>query len=178
MVRPAAGGPRVYNESVAQPLAQILEDDALRGPRGPDGCHEITVPAAWLLDETRVELVLPRLLGCADCEGGGCDRCERSGAVATRERGEPDELLEVQLPSSAPVVLRLPRHGGLPTDAALGRGVLLLTVRPGEASSGVRRLGAAPPRALSTTAPSAPSAWVLAVVLVVMALLGAWLARP
>lgn len=145
----------MYNGSVPQPLARIVQDEALTGPRGPDGRHEIVVPGGWLTEGAWVEIPLPRLLSCALCDGGGCDRCDRSGAVTTRPRKTPTEVVEVQLPSGGPAILRLPRRGGLPApeEEALGRGVLLLAVRVGaEPSEGLRRLpDRAPPR------PSRPS---------------------
>jgi hypothetical protein len=151
----------VYNQKVPQPLARILQDDALTGPRGPDGRHEIVVPDGWLLESAWIEVPLPRLLNCAACEGGGCDRCDRSGAVTTRPRKTPDEVVEVQLPGQAPAILRVPRRGGLPSaeQGDLGRGVLLLAIRIGAApTEGLRRIpDRAPPR---PSRPSSPSAIV------------------
>jgi hypothetical protein len=81
-----------------------------------------------------VEIELPRNLTCATCEGGGCDACERSGALTVRGRGEPIGLLVVTLPSGTPeaaVMIRIPEYGGLPPEgSALPRGHLLLRVEP------------------------------------------------
>ena len=80
-----------------------------------------------------VELELPRNLVCATCDGGGCDSCERSGAVTLRGRGEPADLLRVTLPGeqSEAFVIRLPERGGLsPLGSGLPRGHLLLRVEP------------------------------------------------
>ena len=80
-----------------------------------------------------VELELPRNLVCATCDGGGCDSCERSGAVTLRGRGEPADLLRVTLPGeqSEAFVIRLPERGGLPPlGSGLPRGHLLLRVEP------------------------------------------------
>lgn len=133
----------MYNGIVPQPLARVVHDEALTGPRGPDGRHEIVVPGGWLKEGAWIEVPLPRLLNCAACDGGGCDRCDRSGAVTTRPRKSPDEVVEIQLPCTGPAILRLPRRGGLPSSAeeGLGRGVLLLAVRIGAApSEGLRKL--------------------------------------
>lgn len=104
------------------------------------------MPAEWLAEGASIELELPRTLSCAACGGGGCDACGRSGAVYTRGRKELPELVEVSLPSSTGgargATVRLPKRGGLPSDETpeLARGMLLLTVIPGEAASdGVRR---------------------------------------
>ena len=35
----------MYNGGVSQPLAKVLDDETLSGARGPDGLHEIVVPA-------------------------------------------------------------------------------------------------------------------------------------
>ncbi len=86
-----------------------------------------------------VELELPRNLACAGCSGGGCDACDRSGAITLRRRDEPAEFVEVTLPArsadevpdSAGLTLRIPEQGGLPAAGSeLPRGVLLLTVVP------------------------------------------------
>jgi hypothetical protein len=91
------------------------------------------VPHAWLKRGAVVELELPRHLVCAACDGGGCDTCERSGAVTLRERGEPADLVEVTLPGEQgeTFVIRLPERGGLPPPGSgLPRGNLLLRVEP------------------------------------------------
>ncbi|HWZ88732.1 MAG TPA: hypothetical protein VNW92_07775 [Polyangiaceae bacterium] len=111
-------------------------------PRGPDVVHRIRVPRAWLEAGEVVEFELPRNLSCAACNGGGCDVCERAGAVALRGRNELPELLSVTLPTrktAAPgdargVVIRIPEQGGLPAEGlALPRGLLLLRVELAEA---------------------------------------------
>jgi hypothetical protein len=112
-------------------------------PRGPDVVHRIRVPRAWLEAGEVVELELPRNLSCAACNGGGCDVCERAGAVALRGRNELPELLSVTLPTRKAeadselrgVVIRIPEQGGLPAvGLPLPRGLLLLRVEPAEAA--------------------------------------------
>lgn len=148
---------------MSQALGRVLQKDELEGPRGPDGRHRVTVPERWLADGLWIELDLPRMLECAKCNGGGCDACDRSGAVVTRGRKELPELVEVKLPESTQgVTLRLPRRGGLPGTEAenLARGILLLVVVPGEtASDGVRVTEQAAPEVLPVpvAAPLAPS---------------------
>jgi hypothetical protein len=81
-----------------------------------------------------VELELPRHLVCAVCEGGGCDTCERSGAVTLRERGAAPDVISVSLPQTLchdGFVIRLPEWGGLAApESGLPRGYLLLRVEP------------------------------------------------
>jgi hypothetical protein len=131
-------------------------------PRGPDVVHRIRVPHAWLESGEIVEFEVPRNLSCAACDGGGCDLCERSGAITLRGRQELPEILSVTLPmrntasDSRAVVIRIPEHGGLPPEhgglppeheGRLPRGLLLLRVEPAEiADPGVSRV--VPPRSL------------------------------
>ena len=151
----------------------------LNVPRGPDVLHRIRVPAAWLESGELVELELPRNLTCATCDGGGCDACERSGAVTLRGRDELPEILSVTLPMRKPgsearaVVIRIPEQGGLAPEGGelLPRGLLLLRVEPAEvADPGVTRVArSAPPLSvqrvmLSLRIPASPRAraWLLA----------------
>ena len=112
---------------------------AIEGPRGPDVLYRVKVRSEWLRVGEVVELELPRNLACAGCRGGGCDACDRSGAITLRRRDEPAEVVEVTLPArladeggdSRGVTLRIPEQGGLPAAGSeLPRGVLLLTVVP------------------------------------------------
>lgn len=116
---------------MAEVLGRVVTSD-LECPRGPDASHRIRVPKSWLEQGATVELELPRHLTCAACDGGGCDVCERSGAVTLRGRGEPSDLVEVSLPATMVkdvFVIRIPEYGGLPaTGSGLPRGHLLLRI--------------------------------------------------
>lgn len=131
----------------------------LNVPRGPDVSHRIRVPGAWLESGEVVEFEVPRNLTCAACAGGGCDTCQRSGAITLRGRQELPEFLSVTLPmrksdtagDARSVVIRIPEQGGLPpaSGEVLPRGLLLLRVEPAEvADPGVSRV-APPARPLS-----------------------------
>jgi len=121
-------------------------------PRGPDAQLEVTVPDSFIAEGATLEIDVPRNLACASCAGGGCDACQRAGAVSVRARKDPPESVEVTLPKKAlagngastprAVVLRIPERGGIaPADTGLPRGNLLLTIRAGEPlSDGVLRL--------------------------------------
>ena len=141
-------------------------------PRGPDVSHRVRVPSDWLHEGLLIEIELPRHLRCAACDGGGCDTCERSGALTVRGRGEPAEIVEVRLPQrgpdsatdSRPVVIRIPELGGLPAAGEdLPRGNLLLgVVVAAEPDANVRLLEKPPavvlapvpaPRSLMPVAP-------------------------
>lgn len=137
-------------------------------PRGPDVIHRVRVAREWLAAGRALELELPRNLTCAACEGGGCDLCERSGALSLRGRGEPAELIQVRLPEPEPegppdsprgVTIRIPEQGGLPAPGSdLPRGLLLLRVIAAEESDASVHLVplSEPP------APPAPSVRILA----------------
>jgi hypothetical protein len=112
------------------------------------------VPSSWFDEGATIELELPRNLACASCDGGGCDACDRAGAVTLRGRDDPAEILSVTLPrrgdsaeltaSGRGVMLRIPERGGIsPRDDSV-RGLLMLTVLNAEqADPGVTRIDAA-----------------------------------
>jgi hypothetical protein len=123
---------------VAEQLGRVTGD--LDAPRGPDVAHRVTVPELFLIAGATIELSLPRNLACARCDGGGCDACERSGAVSIRKRSDPSEPLRVTLPRNeartdslaSGLVVRVPERGGLaPEFSGLPRGHLLLRVCAG-----------------------------------------------
>ncbi len=163
---------------------------ALEVPRGPDVKHRIRVPASWLAAGAEVELELPRNLACAACEGGGCDACDRSGAISVRGRKEPVELLTVTLPTRADdlegtgsgrtLVLRVPDRGGLSTIPSEPRGLLFLHISTShEPDPTVRRIEVvAPPEedlpkpAIAALPPRSRAVlWVAILVLIWMAFL-------
>lgn len=125
---------------------------AIDVPRGADVIHRIHVAADWLEQGALIEIELPRNLKCAACDGGGCDTCDRSGAISVRGKKELSEVLQVTLPrrdesdlestaSGRTLVIRIPERGGLPDSPHLPRGLLLLAVVPSEASDpGIRRI--------------------------------------
>ncbi len=75
------------------------------------------MPAEWLLDGRCIEVELPRNLACANCGGGGCSRCNNSGAVTLRGRNELPEMVQVSLPEQGSVDSSNPSA----TDVALSR---------------------------------------------------------
>jgi hypothetical protein len=168
-------------------------------PRGPDVVHRIRVPRAWLDAGEKVEFELPRNLSCAACDGGGCDICERAGAVTLRGRHELPELLSVTLPlrkaqdpsDARGVVIRIPEQGGLPAEGlSLPRGLLLLRVELAEfADPGIALVRPTPPPILERVAlslrvpkptPRQARSFLLVVAIVVvlsLALLAFWRLR-
>jgi hypothetical protein len=121
---------------VPEIIGRVLPDKD--EPRGPDAGLKVRVVRDWLVRGEQIELEIPRHLTCARCDGGGCDACERSGAITVRGRQEPAELVQVTLPKrdvaddETTVLLRIPGHGGFSTEPGLPRGVLLLRVTPAD----------------------------------------------
>lgn len=124
--------------AVSTPLAKVTLD-SLTEPRGPDLAHTIRVPEAWLARGETIELELPRQLNCAHCQGGGCDQCERAGAVRLRQADEPAETVRVSLPdasslaepgASKSLLVRIPYAGGRAACEDLPRGFLMLQITP------------------------------------------------
>lgn len=125
---------------------------AIDVPRGADVMHRLHIAAEWLDEGALIEFELPRNLKCAACEGGGCDKCERSGAISLRGRKDLAEIVQVTLPKRAEsnlestasgraIVIRIPERGGFAEDPALPRGILLLSVVPsGSPDPGVARI--------------------------------------
>ncbi len=146
--------PRAYFALVYRAVSEILArvtPRTLDVPRGVDVVHRIRVPRAWLECGAALELTLPRHLTCAACEGGGCDSCQRAGAITLRERDELAEIVCMTLPARGKepdgiargVVIRIPEQGGFPpaSEQLLPRGLLLLRVDPAEtADAGVARV--------------------------------------
>ncbi len=99
---------------MTQVLGKITAPE-LEGPSGPDVSHRIEVPEAWFEEGVMVAVELPQRLACARCEGGGCDACGRSGAVAVWSNDEEPCVVSVGLPRpprpGAAVVLRVPEAG-------------------------------------------------------------------
>jgi len=56
----------------------------------------LSLPEDWIAAGATIEIELPRNLACASCSGGGCDTCERSGAVTIRGRKDPAETVEIK----------------------------------------------------------------------------------
>jgi hypothetical protein len=152
---------------MSTPLGRVTE--TLPEKRGPDVTHSVCVPLEWIAAGALVRLKLPRLLSCALCEGGGCDRCARAGALEMRTREEPVEVLSVQLtplPEGNAQLLRIPNAGAFAEHPEEPRGCLMLKVLPGPVSSGVERVAT---ECEQTEAPVRLSPWLLAAVALVIA---------
>lgn len=117
-------------------LGQVTLD--LDAPRGPDGIFSISVPAAWLEQGSKLLVRMPKKLVCAACEGGGCDLCGRSGALALPEMSEEDRILDVTLPGfevAQEMTLRIPRRALPSSRPDEPPGHLFLKITPGTSAS-------------------------------------------
>lgn len=74
----------------SQELARVLDPQQVAASVGPIAKMSVEVPASWA--GCVVQITIPRLLSCGACDGGGCDRCGRSGAVRRSEDGGPIDL--------------------------------------------------------------------------------------
>lgn len=117
-------------------LGQVLDPRALDEGTGARGRVCVEVPTAWLTAGCRIEILAPRRLACARCDGGGCDACGKSGALRAPD-AEASRRLEITLPGtqSPAVALRL--------ADPFGEGFveqLIVEIRAGIASPCVTRL--------------------------------------
>jgi hypothetical protein len=86
---------------VAEILGKVTR--AIEPVRGADVVLKISVLEEWLLEGRCIEVELPRNLVCAQCGGGGCSKCNNSGAVSLRGRNELPEMVQVSLPEQGSV---------------------------------------------------------------------------
>lgn len=114
-------------------LARVLRPkDA---PRGADVRWRVDVARGTLVEGAELELELPRRLTCARCDGGGCDTCDRRGAISLRGADQPPEKLSIVLShaASGSVRLRIPEQGAKGADG-VPRGDLELTLTEADAA--------------------------------------------
>ncbi|HVJ93371.1 MAG TPA: hypothetical protein VM580_26400 [Labilithrix sp.] len=62
-------------------LGPVIDTDAIARADGTLGVLKVDVIEEWLVDGVTLELVVSRLLTCGRCDGGGCDGCNKSGAI-------------------------------------------------------------------------------------------------
>jgi hypothetical protein len=113
-------------------LARLVDPEALDADAGPRAKLTRTVPRAWLSSDCTLTVVAPKLLGCATCDGGGCDGCAKSGAH--RIDGD-DDARRIAIPlrgaDGGERLLRLVE----PFGPSCRLRVLLLELREGESAT-------------------------------------------
>ena len=113
-------------------LGRVLDPTELDRSEGRRGRLEITVPGEWLAGGAEIELVVPKRIPCARCDGGGCESCDRSGAL--RLADEPGRrTLRARLPSGSreAFALRITNPFGVSADIAQ----LIVELRSGVAAT-------------------------------------------
>ena len=113
-------------------LGKVLDPTELDSAEGRRGRVEITVPNEWLAGGAEIELVAPKRIPCARCDGGGCESCARSGAIRLADEPEA-RTLRARLPSGSrkAFALRIPNPFGANANVAQ----LIVELRSGEAAS-------------------------------------------
>jgi hypothetical protein len=123
-------------------LAKVAAPEELSSLEGAIARARVEVPQSWA--GSLIEVDVPRRLSCGACDGGGCDRCQRSGAIKLDSVGALSVRLPEELGEGA--VLRIPQ----PFEGD-ELAILLLEVRVAEAPSGCRRIGVTLPRLLRSS---------------------------
>lgn len=113
-------------------LARLLDPAALDAVEGPHGKMVVDLSSGQL--GQAVEVVVPRRLVCARCEGGGCDACGRSGAIRVH-LAEAERTTHFILPMEANerLLVRLVRPLG--DDAGLEQLTIEVRLTPATSSS-------------------------------------------
>jgi hypothetical protein len=148
----------------------VLDPEALDRTEGTRGLMTVELPREWLTAGDTVDIVVPARVACARCEGGGCDRCDRSGALRI-PGDEARRTLRLALPRPAGERTRVRVACPFGDDANLEQ--LWVDLRPAAAPSPFCHRVA--PEAAIVALPSAR--WIVAILLVVVAVLAALLTR-
>lgn len=127
-------------------LGRVLDPGALEGPDVRTASLPITVSAP-LVRGSILHVRAPKRLVCATCDGGGCSRCNNSGAF----RVAPNAPITVPIASE----IALPTRIRVAASRELGAGVdvVVLAIALGPASDAA---WVEPPRAASLVAVGAP----------------------
>ena len=152
-------------------LGTVVDRDAVGRAEGAHVSVSIVVPPSWAERGATVTVVAKERVVCARCDGGGCDGCEKSGAVR-RPREAEARTFSLVLPVNmvAPSAVRVPWPFGERSPV----GLAVCVVRLGEAASGCSLVAAS-----SAEAPSGPPralVWAAPVVAFVVALVAALVA--
>jgi hypothetical protein len=144
-------------------LGRVLDPEAIHAMTGPSGRLELRVSPGW--GGRMVEVVAPARVACSRCDGGGCDACNRSGAIKL-DPSPARRTLTVCLPRdlSGGVALRIVHPFG--EGGALE--VLVLEVRPSDVpDSNVTPIS---PRGLRFRAAYVPTAVAIALAAIALVL--------
>jgi hypothetical protein len=121
-----------------RPVARVLDPDVLDAGTGPRGKLTIDVPETWLAEGAIIDVVVPKRVACARCDGGGCDGCTRSGAIRLAE-DDTRRMLRLHLGASPAEGCLLRVAQPLGEDAGLEQLVIQVR-RAAEASPSCQRV--------------------------------------
>ncbi len=163
-----------------KPLARVTDVAALEATTGACGRLELAVPEGWAATSVTLAIEAPRLLSCERCQGGGCDRCGKSGALRAPAAAAARRL-ELTLPAGVKegTLVRIPWPFGDEREAEGEREQqgdlvieqLIVVVRfAATPSRGVHR--ALVPAVAATTKSGPPPAVAIGLVLAVLVVLG------
>lgn len=115
---------------MAAELGRVIDPRAAAEKSGRRGRLALTVPDGW--EDAEIEIRVPHRLRCELCDGGGCDSCGKSGAIAVEVDDEARRVL-MRVPSGLDrgALVRLVDPFGPGVDL----GVLILELRVGSAAS-------------------------------------------
>ncbi len=161
-------------------LGRVVDPCALDAGAGPRARLCVEVPASWLAEGADLAITAPARLACARCDGGGCDTCERSGAL--RAPADAAARLVHASVSPAGAQLRIALRILHPFGPDHGIEQLLIELRvAGAPSACVARIEPPAPVAPATSGDlmraSEPLAWPALLAMVVLAVLCALFVR-
>jgi hypothetical protein len=158
-------------------LGRVTDPRALDASTGPCGRVRVVIPEGWAREGAAIEVVVPSKVECGVCRGGGCDRCNRSGAHRLTG-ADTERTLELSLPplEGDAVLLRVPQPFGASAELEL----LNVEVTKGETASSCCRLmrkDAALVPAGTETQASTTLRWLWLVALIAVLLVAALISR-
>lgn len=152
-------------------LGTVVFRDAVARAEGAHVSLSIVVLPSWAERGATVAVVAKERLVCARCDGGGCDGCEKSGAVKLPREAEARTFSLVLPPNMVePSAVRVPRPFGERLPVALA----ICVVRLGEAASGCSLVSVPSPE--EPAGPPRSLVWAAPVVALVVALVAALVA--
>jgi hypothetical protein len=156
-------------------LGKVVDTQSLDESDGPAARLEIDIPRHWLDEGGELEIAAPRRLTCARCDGGGCDACERSGALNAPDDADRRKIA-IHLPQKLSGTTEI-RVADPFVDNAIEQ--LMVRLSPGSAASeGVRRVRhSAPPTPMAAKSTSTDRTTLLLATAIVVALIALLLAR-
>jgi hypothetical protein len=135
---PDGGEPDQEEPREKKVLARLIDREELDASSAPTGLMQVDVPRAWLDEGVTLLIAAPKRLVCAACEGGGCGRCDNSGAFRLDDATRAEPLRAVLTAGTADGALRVRLRAPFGEGASVN--MVLIDIRPAnEPSPGVTR---------------------------------------